>query len=70
MPLYDIQCGNCSHGEEKLFSSHKDVSEYICPKCGSITWAKIPGRINWVFGKNSITKQATSEMLDIRPPRR
>ena len=37
MPIYEYRCGKCGNEFERLFSSHKKMTEskVVCPRCAS-----------------------------------
>jgi len=45
MPVYEYRCGDCRKRASIFFRSFSDVSEPVCPSCGSASMAKLVSRV-------------------------
>jgi putative FmdB family regulatory protein len=45
MPVYDYRCTDCGKRSSVFFRSFSEVTEPVCPHCGSAHLAKLPSRV-------------------------
>jgi len=45
VPVYDYRCGDCRKRSSLFFRSFSEVTEPVCPHCGSASMAKLPSRV-------------------------
>jgi putative FmdB family regulatory protein len=45
MPVYEYRCGDCRKRASIFFRSFSDVTEPICPSCGSASMTKLVSRV-------------------------